>query len=245
MKLRFLGTSDSAGLPVHNCTCKGCALYRKERRKNYPTSALIECEQGVIMLDAGYDGICWELDGVKIHAIFITHFHADHVYGLLRLRFSQDSIFLYHPKDDKGFAKLYQQPHRLVFTCNTPFEPLHVKGIAFTPIPLKHSKNTTGYVIETSNKRIAYLTDCAGIGEESLAFLQRKKLDAVFIDACYAPDFDGGNHLNFEEASKMIETIGANEGFLMHVCHQSLTYMLEHDITPRHAYINEGFVYDL
>lgn len=245
MRLRFLGTSDSAGMPVHNCTCKGCERYRKEGRKNYPTSALIELDDGVIMIDAGYDGICWELDGIKIHAIFITHFHADHVYGLLRLRFSHDAITLYHPKDEKGFAKLYQQPHRLVFTCNAPFEPLHVKGISFTPVPLKHSKNTTGYVIETNNKCIAYLTDCASISEESMEFLRAKNLDAVFIDACYAPDFDGGNHLNFEQASTRIDAMGAKEGYLMHECHQNVSYRLEHRIIPTYPYIKEGFTYEL
>lgn len=245
MRLRFLGTSDSAGMPVHNCTCKGCESYRKEGRKNYPTSALIEWEEGVILLDAGYDNLCWELDGTPVHAIFITHFHADHVYGLLRLRFSQDPILVFHPEDEKGFAGMYHQPHRLLFTCNTPFTPLHVKGITFTPIPLKHSKNTTGYLIETQDKKVAYLTDCAGIGEESMAFLKSKSLDAVFIDACYAPDFDGGNHLNFLEAADYIDALGAKEGFLMHECHQTASYLLEQDTAPKYPYINEGFTLPL
>lgn len=197
------------------------------------------------MLDAGFDDICWHLDGTKIHGIFITHFHADHVYGLLRLRFTEDKIPVYHPQDDKGFAGLYHQPHRLVFTCNTPFTPLHVKDIKLTPVPLKHSKNTTGYLIETKNKTIAYLTDCAGISDESMEFLKAKEIDAVFIDACYAPDFDGGNHLNFEEASTLIEAIGSKEGFLMHECHQNATYLLEHKIEPHYPYIKEGFTYTL
>ena len=245
MRLRFLGTSDSAGMPVHNCMCTGCMEYRQNGRKNYPTSAIIEGEDGVIMLDAGYDEACWHLDGRVIHGIFLTHFHADHVYGLLRLRFSEETIPVFHPYDEKGFAKLYEQPHRLRFTCNTPFIPLHVNGITLTPIPLKHSKNTTGYLIETAEKRVAYLTDCAGIPKESMAFLQLKPLDAVFIDACYAPDFVGGNHLNFEQAGVFIKALGAKEGFLMHECHQTASYVLENKPMLPYPYIPEGFSYRL
>ena len=172
MKLRFLGTSDSSGLPVHNCTCKACQEHRTQGEFNYPTSAIIELDDGLIMLDAGLDEACWMFDGKKIHAVFLTHFHADHVYGLLRLRYSDDKITVYHPEDEKGFAGLYRRPQSLEFTCNKPFEPLHVKDIAFIPIPLMHSKNTTGYLIVTPTKVVAYLTDCFCIPQESMEFLK-------------------------------------------------------------------------
>ena len=245
MKLKFLGTSDSAGMPVHNCKCKACEYHRKHNIQNYPTSAYIEFENNVIMLDAGRDDACWLFDGKKIDAIFLTHFHADHAYGLLRLRYSQTEIPTYHPKDEKGFDSLYKQPHRLSFTCNTPFKPIHVKNISFIPIPLIHSKNTNGYLIITPKKVVAYLTDCSEIPEESMNFLNSYDIDAIFLDGCYAPDFDGNNHLNYIEAEELISKLNPKDGYLIHACHQALTHLLENPKKSKYSYIENNFSYDL
>lgn len=236
-KLKFLGTADSGGIPSHNCTCSICQEYRLKGKKNLATSAYIECKNGeIILLDAGIEDIASIFDRKKIVAVFLTHFHPDHAVGLLRLRYSSDSIVCYHPKDKDGFADLFKHPKAIKFIENTPFEPIEMCNIKFTPIPLKHSKNTTGYLIQNQNKTIAYLTDCAGICDESMEFLLSQTIDECFIDACLAPNFSNGNHLNYEEATILLDAINAKKSYLIHGSHFTLEYIKRNNIRLKYNY---------
>lgn len=238
MEFNFLGTADSAGIPVHNCKCIICEEYRLENKINLATSAYIECDNDeVILLDAGVEDIATIFDGVTIRAVFLTHFHPDHALGLLRLRYSNDTIECYHPKDEQGFSDLFKHKKSIIYKENTPFEPIIINGIKFTPIPLKHSKNTTGYLIESKEKTIAYLTDCAGIDESSMEYLLAHKIDECYIDGCLSPDFSNGNHLNYEEASDILDKIGAKNSYLIHSCHQTLEYIKKHNVKLKYSYV--------
>lgn len=237
-ELHFLGTADSGGIPSHNCQCQICKEYREEEKVNLATSAYIKCENGeIILLDAGVENISTFFDGQTIKAVFLTHFHPDHALGLLRLRYSSDTIDCYHPKDEKGFSDLFKHKKAIRYQENTPFEKIVVNNISFTPIPLKHSKNTTGYLIEDNEKTIAYLTDCAGIENESMEFLLSKKIDECYIDGCLNPDFDNGNHLSYIEASAILDQIGAPKSYLIHSCHQTLEYIRKHNVELRYQYL--------
>ena len=237
MNLKFLGTADSGGIPSHNCKCKICQEYRQNNKINLATCAYIECANGeIVLIDAGIDDISTIFDGKKINSVFLTHFHADHVSGLLRLRYSSDKIICYHPKDDNGFANLFEQPKSILYKENTPFEPIHVNELTFIPIPLKHSKNTTGYIIKDKAKTIAYLTDCAGIDEKSMNFLLSYSFDECYIDACFAPNFSNGNHLNYEEATAILDKIGAKKSYFIHGSHFTFDYIRKNSVSLKYQY---------
>ncbi len=238
MNIKFLGTADSGGIPSHNCTCSICNIYRKKGFINLATCAYLECENGeIILLDAGIENISTIFDGKNIKAVLLTHFHADHCLGLLRLRYSSDKIDCYHPKSD-GFLNLFKFKKAISYIQNTPFVPIHINEFTFYPIPLEHSVNTTGYLITNKNKTVAYLTDCAGIDKESMDFLLSKKIDICYLDACLAPNFNNGNHLNYEQATLILDKIQAKNSSFIHASHYTLEYIKQNKICLKYNYEN-------
>lgn len=244
MKLKFLGSADSAGIPVHNCLCNICTYYRKKGITNLSTCAYLEFKDGIVLLDAGIENISNIFDGKKIKAIFLTHFHSDHCLGLLRLRHSKDKINCYHPKDEDGFSDLFKYNHSIYYNKIDAFKKLNFEDFSITAIPLKHSKNTFGYIIEYKSKTIIYLTDCYGLKKESLEFLKKKDIDSAFIDACYDERKIKGNHLNYLQASKILDDLKVKNGYLMHISHMTKEYISKNNIKLKYRYIEPADSFD-
>ena len=83
MKLRFLGTGTSQGVPVIGCRCEVCRSH-DERDKRLRTSAYIEVEGVRMVIDAGPDFRQQMLrsDIRHLDAILLTHQHKDHTAGI-------------------------------------------------------------------------------------------------------------------------------------------------------------------
>lgn len=242
MKFEFLGTADTGGIPLLGCYCEVCEHARKEKTQNRSTSAYLSLEDGsVILFDAGYDLLSEKFNTTPIRAIFLTHFHADHCLGLIRLRKSPTPIICYIPEDEKGFGDLFVHKDNIVYKVLKPFETIRIEDVEIVAVPLEHSKPTHGYAVFTCKSSLAYLTDCGSIPEASLSFLKTKKFEHLFIDACYAPEYDSKKHLNWETAGVYIEQIKAKNGYLIHASCKTLLPLHVKKIRLKYPYITQGF----
>ena len=246
MKFEFLGTTDTGGIPLHQCHCEICESAREKGVSNRSTSAYLELDDGsVILFDAGDDLLCDRFNTTRIRAVFLTHFHADHCLGLIRLRKSVDSITCYTPNDTQGFGDLFLHKDSIAYHVLQPFEAKEIEGVKIVTVPLSHSKLTQGYVIFTCKGVVAYLTDCASIPLESLTYLQNQKIDHLFLDAAYTPWFESNKHLNWESAGEYIDAIKPQKGYLIHASCKTLLPLHVKKIRLKYPYIEQGFTIEV
>ena len=246
MKFEFLGTADTGGIPLHQCHCAICEEARVKGVSNRSTSAYLTLDNGsVILFDAGYDLLCERFNTTKIRAVFLTHFHADHCLGLLRLRKSVDSITCYIPNDEHGFGDLFLHKDSIDYLVLEPFSSIEIEGVKIVAVPLFHSKPTQGYVIFTCKGIVAYLTDCESIPEASLAYLKAQNIDHLFIDAAYTPWFESKKHLNWESAGAYIDAVSPKKGYLIHASCKTLLPLHVKKIRLKYPYIEKGFAIEV
>lgn len=243
LKFTFLGTADSAQVPVYNCDCQACERAKQDSfYRRLPASALVETEQGAWLIDSGLSDLAQRFEPGFLKGIFQTHYHADHAQGLLHLRWGVNmSLPVYGPDDEVGFADLYKNPGILDFSQPfTAFETRQLPGLCVTALPLIHSKLTYGYVfISDLGKRLAYLTDTVGLGRQVIEHLAMLDLDAMIIDCTYPPlNQPNRNHNDLNIVLKLQEAIQAKKVFLTHINHEFDCWLMEHDQSlPSHFYI--------
>lgn len=231
MKLTFLGTGTSQGVPVIGCRCEVCQSADK-RDQRLRTSAMIECEDCRIIIDAGPDFRQQMLrTGVRtIDAILLTHEHKDHTGGLDDVRafnfvdfptirvvdiFANRQTAAAIKKDyDYAFAdnKYIGAPEMRLHTIDTT-APFEVKGHEIIPINGRHSERffVTGYRIGP----LAYMTDFKELleGEEDKLL----GIDTLVVNALRFRSHH--SHFNVEEAVALINRIKPRIAYLTHLSH--------------------------
>ncbi len=232
MKLIFLGTGTSQGVPVIGCRCEVCCS-SDSRDNRLRTSAMVECGGVRIVIDAGPDFRYQMLrTGVRhIDAIVLTHFHKDHTGGLDDVRaFNFVDYPTIRPIDiyaTPSTATVIRKDYDYAFVENKyrgvpemrlhdidPDSPFYIKGIEVIPINGRHSSRfeVTGYRIG----RLAYLTDFKQIAGEEVAKLQG--VDTLVVNALRFKPHD--SHFSVEEAVELIKRVNPRKAYLTHMSHE-------------------------
>lgn len=230
MRFRFVGTGDSAQTPCFGCDCQACARARViSSHVRGPCSAEFWVNGSRYLLDAGRMDLVESCERERPAAIFLTHYHADHVQGLLHLRWGMgEAIPVFGPKDSHGCADLHRNSGVLDFRPGLkPFKPIHLDGMTVIPVPLLHSKPTLGYCLDDGGVKLAYLTDTLGLPQATESFLRDWAPDVVVLDATYPGSLkQSKNHNTLPMAVQIIERLGCPEAYLTHISHQLETDLL-------------------
>lgn len=231
MKVTFLGTGTSQGVPVIGCRCPVCTSH-DARDARLRTSAMVECGGVRLVIDAGPDFRCQMLrTGVRrIDGILLTHEHKDHTGGLDDVRafnFVDYPVIRRVPiygtartlrcvrKDfDYAFAEeRYRGVPEMELCEIDPARPFLAEGLEIVPVSGHHSPwfEVTGYRIGP----LAYLTDFKTIEPAEVAKLVG--VDTLVVNALRFGRHD--SHFNVEEALDLIRRVGPREAYLTHMSH--------------------------
>jgi phosphoribosyl 1,2-cyclic phosphate phosphodiesterase len=225
LRMTFLGTGTSMGVPTLGCECHVCLSSDPRDRRTRP-SVLFEYDGRAVVIDTSPDfrQQALQVNLKRVDAVLYTHGHADHVLGLDDLRpfnLHQGTIPLYA---DAETQEILRKTFHYIFSGATPNStvpevefkpikgPLELFGRRFTPIPVKHGEmDVLGFRVD----RAAYVTDFSLIPPDSMKLLAN--LDVLVLDALR--DRPHPNHSTVEASLELIRQLAPERAYFTHIAH--------------------------
>ena len=253
MKLTFLGTGTSTGVPSIACDCETC-LSSDPRDKRLRVSILIEHRDKKILVDTSSDFRQQALRANIRHldAVLITHCHVDHVFGLddirpLNFRYGAMGVYanettwrdlrrifeyIFNPTHfGGGLPQLI--PHTVQH--NSPF--CVGEDLEITPLEVIHGKLP---VMAYRFNDFAYATDLKTIPPDTMENL--RDLDVLVLDCVRIKPHS--THLCLEEALAIIDDLKPKRAFLTHLNHDIMYERDSHLLPDNVKFAYDGLVVD-
>lgn len=247
LKITFLGTGTSQGVPVIACECAICQS-PDPMDKRLRASLLVETASNTIVIDAGPDFRQQMLNAKvkKMDAILLTHEHKDHIAGMDDLRAfnhkSQAAIDIY--AEERVLAAVRKE-YAYVFSENhypgVPRMELHniddfnfeIKGDIIIPLRVFH------YRLPVFGFRIgdmAYITDANYIPEET----KEKLIGVKYLVINALRKEKHISHYSLDEALGLIREVSPRKAYITHIGHQ----MGKHAEVNRELPVNVTLAWD-
>ena len=227
MRLTFLGTGTSTGVPTVGCHCRVCTSADPLDKRTRPSVAL-EFDGRVVLIDTTPDLRQQALrEGLeRLDAVVFTHGHADHVLGLddTRVFYFRQQVPLPIYADPytlssirRIFAYVFDGSYKYggvgkldPHVIDGPFE---LWGLKLVPVPVFHGDLP---VLGFRFGNAAYVTDFSTIPDDSMALLEG--LDVLVLDALRHKPHP--THSTVENSLQLVEKLKPQRAFFTHIAHQ-------------------------
>jgi phosphoribosyl 1,2-cyclic phosphate phosphodiesterase len=258
LRLTFLGTGTSFGIPVIGCDCPVCRSEDvRDRRTRH--AALIEQDGRTLLVDTPPElRLQLVAAGVRqVDAVWYTHSHADHVHGvddlraftarsgkgirvlaspvtartlLGRFRYVFDETMVPHPGTSR--------PEAFIETVDA-YRPVEVAGMSVLPLPVPHgSEEVTAFRIGD----LGYVTDAKSLPPETESALRGVRtlvLNALWFGHPHP------THFSVEEAVDAARAVGAERTYLTHLSHRVSQAELDRRLPEGVFAAYDGLVIDI
>ncbi len=234
MKLTFLGTGTSSGVPQLGCTCEVCTS-ADPRDQRTRVGAAVETDDGAIILIDTPPELRIQLlrAGIThVDAVLYTHGHADHTHGIDDLRaftvLQREHLPVYGARDTlagltrkfdyifddaiKALPGTYKPQARAIEL--EPARPTRIAGVEVTAVPVPHGPVT---VFAYRIGALAYVTDAKRVPAGAVALLRGARV--LVHNALSEPPHP--SHLSHGEALEVAREIGAERTYLTHLTHDN------------------------
>lgn len=244
IKVTFLGTGTSQGIPMIACDCEVCRS-TDQRNKRLRVSIHVETQGKSFIVDTGPDFRQQILrEGIKrVDAVIYTHEHKDHTAGMDDIRgfnYAQKStIPLYGQKNvidqlKQEFAYAFDE-HKypgvpeieVHYIENKPFV---IEGVLIIPIKVRH------YLLDVLGFRFGdftYITDANYISEEELEKVKGSKV--LVINALRKTEHL--SHFNLAEALEVIDKVKPEKAYITHLSHMMGLHEDVQKELPAHVFL--------
>ena len=232
MKLTFLGTGTSFGVPVVGCDCAACTS-KDPRDRRTRHGALVETDQGRLLVDTPPELRLQLIDAAvsAVDAVWFTHIHADHIHGIDDLRaftVRHGDMPAYVPAEYVDalqdhfqyiFDDAFQPPQgsskpRIRIEGFDVGTPVPLIGESFTPVRVPHGEvQVYGFRVGG----LGYVTDAKSLPPDAMQTL--KGVDVLVLNALWFGKTHG-SHFNIEEAIEASREVGAKRTYLTHLTHR-------------------------
>ena len=254
VRVTFLGSGTSTGVPVVGCHCAICTS-DDPRNQRLRQSVAIDADGCHLLIDTTPDLRQQLLRSPipRLDAVLFTHSHSDHMMGLDDVR----PFNFFHRKPVVAYAneltaKAMRRAFSYIWDSQTqegggkpqidlrvvdgPFEH---EGLPITPIPVRHGEWT---ILGWRIGAFAYITDTNGIPPESYALLEGVKVLA--LDGL-RPGPAHSTHFTIDEAVAAARPVGASEVWLIHLSHDVEHATVDATLPDGYRLAYDGLVLDI